>query len=138
MIRIGIDPGLRNTGIAVIEDGKYTELYTMEMYAAIKYVLERKIWNEDVHVTIENPNLRKWLGEKGDESKQGAGYVKAEYAIWVQMFLYEGIPYTDVSPQSVGSDFDNVKVFKAATGWTKQTSKHARDAAKMIFQYKTK
>lgn len=138
MVRIGIDVGLRNTGLAVIQDGVYTEIRTMEQYPAMKHVLSLYIVHGDIHVTIENPHMRKWFGNTGEERKQGAGYVKAEFEIWVQFFIEQNIPFTTVSPQSVGSTFDNVQVFKAATGWEKQTSKHARDAAKMIFQYKTK
>jgi hypothetical protein len=39
-----------------------------------------------------------------------------------------------VPPAAIGSQFDNVKVFEAATGWKGRTSKHARDAAKIVFK----
>ena len=138
MVRIGIDVGLRNTGLAVIQDGVYTEIRKMEQYPAMRHVLFLVLRHNQIHVTIENPHMRNWFGDTGEERKQGAGYVKAEFEIWVQFFLEHDISFTSVSPQSVGSTFDDIQVFKAATGWKKRTSKHARDAAKMIFQYKTK
>jgi hypothetical protein len=41
-----------------------------------------------------------------------------------------------VSPQSIGSQFDNVDIFLVATEYHKKVGKHGRDAAKIIFRFK--
>jgi hypothetical protein len=136
MTIIGIDPGTK-TGIAVIKDGIYTDIKTMSIFEAIFYINDISV-NEQIEVYIENPNLRKYFGNSGREVLQGAGSIKRDYAIWVEFFNKMKIKFYPVSPLSVGSQFDNLTIFKAATGWEKITSTHARDAAKIIFKfYKT-
>lgn len=133
MTIIGIDPGTK-TGIAVIKDGIYTEIKTMSIIEAIFFINDLYVTDE-IEVYIENPNLRKYFGNSGREVLQGAGSIKRDYAIWGDYFTKMKIKFTPVSPQSVGSQFDNITIFKAATGWKKRTSTHARDAAKIIFKF---
>ncbi len=139
MTRIGIDTGV-NTGYSVIKDGKYIDMGTGPILGTMMY-LERYFKDNDIEVFIENPF--KWTGrrtskgtliqEKGKE--QGVGSVKAHYKIWLEWFEIHNIKYHSLTPAQVGSLFDNVKVFKAATKWKKQEQIHARDAARMIFQF---
>lgn len=133
MTIIGIDPGTK-TGIAVIKDGIYTEIKTMSIIEAIFFINDLYVTDE-IEVYIENPNLRKYFGNSGREVLQGAGSIKRDYAIWGDYFTKMKIKFTPVSPQSVGSQFDNITIFKAATGWENRTSTHARDAAKIIFKF---
>ena len=133
MTIIGIDPGTK-TGIAVIKEGCYTEIKTMSIIEAIFFINDLSVTDE-IEVYIENPNLRKYFGNTGREVLQGAGSIKRDYAIWEDYFTKMKINFYPVSPQSVGSQFDNITIFKAETGWKKRTSTHARDAAKIIFKF---
>lgn len=133
---IGIDPGV-NTGLAVIIDGKYVYIKSHSILMSMQYIqgLLELFDPKCVEMIVENPNLRSYFGNTGREKLQGAGSIKRDYSIWVEFSKTNNIKMAGVSPKEVGSSFDNVIIFKNATGWDKQTSKHARDAAKIIYKY---
>lgn len=135
MIHIGIDPGTK-TGIAIMLDGKYEIIKTCTILEAIQTI--GRFCLHDCEIHIENPNLRNTFkdGKEMTAKAQGAGSVKRDYAIWKEFCsMYPRVKMVPVHPKTVGSTFNNEKIFKAATGWQKQTSIHARDAAKMIFKF---
>lgn len=136
---IGIDPGT-NTGVAVwaTEIKKFVEVKTLLIHQALRFVRDYSKYNS-IAIAIEDPNKRAWFGNTGREKLQGAGSVKRDYAIWVKYLDELQLPYVSVAPQSVGSVYDNVKIFKAATGYYPSTSKHGRDAARIVeVAYKVK
>lgn len=134
-INIGIDPGT-NTGIAIVEDGILTMVKTLGITQAMKAISIMRMNRFDtITLHVENPNMRKFFGKTGREKLQGAGSIKRDYAIWEEFAKEEGITLVPVSPASIGSQFDNEAVFKAATGWTARTSKHGRDAVKIVYKY---
>lgn len=135
IIHVGIDPG-KNTGMAVVEDGKYYAIRTCTIVEAmlhIVHVLDGEY--TEIHLHVENPNFRKYFGNTGREKLQGAGSIKRDYSIWQEFADHHRFMLHPVSPASIGSEFDNEAVFKAATGWTAKTSVHARDAAKILFPF---
>lgn len=137
-IFIGIDCGV-NTGVAVVEKGCFTQISTMDILDAhdtvLAYRLKAQEQGEEIHLVIEDPNLRTWYGSSSNEKRQGAGSIKRDFSIWVSFCKKYDISYEGISPKDVGSLFDREGTFKQYTGWIKRTSKHSRDAAKMVFRY---
>lgn len=137
MVYIGIDPGVK-TGLAVIKNGLYFSIKTLPILRAVElvnfYINENG--RDFVKVYIEDPNKRKYFGRTDRERLQGAGSIKRDFKIWMENFdEFSQLQVECLSPKQVGSLFDNVKVFKDATKWTNRTSKHARDAARMIYKH---
>lgn len=138
MIEIGIDPGV-TTGIAIASEGEYVEILSTDILEAMDIILKYKNIGP-VKVTIEDPTLWKdpsYL--KGFKSSvhraQGAGSIKRDFSIWETFFKRHNIYYTTKSPKAVGNMFANKDTFTAATGWTKSTNIHSREAAKLIYQH---
>jgi hypothetical protein len=132
---IGIDPGTK-TGISIVENGVLISVQTcgiIKAMAIIRDIFESGNRNFALHV--ENPNFRKHFGQTGREKLQGAGSIKRDFAIWQEFADSLGIPLHPVAPAAIGSQFDNVAVFQAATGWKGVTSQHARDAVKIVFKF---
>jgi hypothetical protein len=133
---IGIDPGVK-TGFAVwSSEGKFVEISTLNIYTAIKRVLE---YNKDYNVVlvIENPNT--WIGfnkgDKGSTSRlQGAGSIKRDYSVWETFANEESI---QIYPVKLTQNLKKIdaKIFHRYTGWGKQTSVHSRDAAMMVLDF---
>lgn len=133
---IGIDPGVI-TGYASIVDGKYLNIRQGSIITIMRDIttdLSAGIW--DIRLHVENPNMRKYFGDTKRERLQGAGSIKRDYKIWTEFAAEYNIAIFPISPQSVGSNFDNETIFHAATGYPKKCGKHARDAAKIIFKFK--
>jgi len=136
ILYIGIDPGTM-TGLAEIVDGQYRLITQMNIIRAMNHIRithELDIW--DIKLHAENPNMRSYFGNSGREKLQGAGSIKRDYAIWVEFAKEYNIAIFPIAPAQIGSQFDNVSIFEAATGYTKKCGKHARDAAKIIFKFK--
>jgi len=132
---IGIDPGV-NTGIAIVKDGELIEVATCNIIAAMKKIMILRLDEcKIITIHVENPNFRKYFGKSGPEMYQGAGSIKRDYSIWQSFCDEYPMEMVPVPPAAVGSQFDNVKIFEAATGWKGRTSKHARDAAKIVFKF---
>lgn len=142
MTDIGIDPGV-HTGIAIASNGEYVEILTTDILEAMDIILKYKN-NGPVKVTIENPRQYKdpeYLknGKSSAYRAQGAGSIKRDFSIWETFFKRNNIYYITRSPLAVGRLFEKTETFIQATGWTKSTNVHGREAAKLIFQYvKTK
>ncbi len=136
MIYIGIDPGVK-TGFALIDDGKYKNISTYSILEAIGVINHVALTcpSDTIILYVENPNLRIYFGDSSREVLQGAGSIKRDYSIWKEFAKENELQMIDVHPKNVGSIFDNVTVFKSATGWKDRTSQHARDAARMIFKH---
>lgn len=132
---IGIDPGTK-TGIAIVQNGTLIAVETVSIIKAmdtIRHILSVGV--TEIRVHVENPNFRKYFGQSGSEKYQGAGSIKRDFAIWTEFVQSIGIEMVPVPPASIGSQFDNVAVFQAATGWKGRTTKHARDAVKIVYKF---
>lgn len=127
---IGIDPG-KHTGLAIYDRWtKTADLMTLGIYDAILIVVSYDLG--DVEIYIENPNLRKWFGANAAAKKQGAGSIKRDYSIWVEVFTKYGYPFNETNPKHNRTKL-NAKAFGCLTGINTRTSSHARDAYMMIF-----
>lgn len=138
MTEIGIDPGV-TTGIAIASQGEYVEILSTDILEAMDIILKYKTCGP-VKVTIENPKLYKdpdYLkhGRSSAYRAQGAGSIKRDFSIWETFFKRHNIYYTTKSPLAIGKMFEKAETFIQATGWTKSTNIHAREAAKLIYQY---
>jgi hypothetical protein len=131
-IYIGIDPGVM-TGYAEIIDGKYVTITQSDILTCINKVITRQSEGYDICLHVENPNQRTFYKKGAD---QGAGSIKRDYTIWKDAAEKHKIRFFPITPASIGSSFNNITVFHAATGWSKKAGKHARDAAKIIFKFK--
>jgi hypothetical protein len=137
-IKIGIDPGV-NTGIAVMIDGTYSVIMSTDIIHAMELIKSIHQDHTNVDIYIENPNLWRDHNHKHKEQNsskiQGAGSIKRDYSVWTTFFTRYNMSFTPLSPLAIGSQFDKVAYFKAATSWKGTTNQHGRDAAKMIYRY---
>lgn len=138
MTDIGIDPGVK-TGVAVAYGGEYVEILSTDILEAMDIILKYKAAGQ-LRVTIENPRQYKdpnylKYGRSSAHKAQGAGSIKRDFSIWETFFKRHNIYYIAKSPLAVGRMFENAETFILATGWTKSTNVHAREAAKLIYQY---
>ena len=135
MIFIGIDTGT-HTGVAVwdSEEKQFLDIKTMMLHQALQLVITMcHIWKkENVFVLFEDARQRKWFGHEADEKRMGAGYVKRDARIWEDFCTDYGIAFRALPPAK-GATKMKPDYFKALTGWKKQTSEHARDAAMIVF-----
>lgn len=134
---VGIDPGV-STGVAAIVDGEYTHIHTYDIIEAMDWIrIHHGLDTWEILLHVENPSFRRYFGQSGREKLQGAGSIKRDYSIWVTFAEHLRIRIFPIAPAEIGSDFDNVAIFRAATGYAGRTpSKHARDAAKIILKFK--
>lgn len=137
MLYCGIDTGT-HTGFAVWDSElrMFRSLETIPLHRALFRVAELAKDN-DVCVIIEDARQRKWLPQERNVSESrgrlmGAGSVKRDAVIWEEFCKDYGIKYRMQSPQR-GLTKWSKESFKAVTGWTGRTSKHARDAALLVF-----
>lgn len=128
-ILIGIDPG-KNTGLAVIKDGKLVRCETMLIHQALKELegFGPDFVEYDIHVVVED--ARKRSGRP--EAAQGAGSVKRDCVIWEDYLTDLKISFKMVPPRKNGTRFRD-QIFRASYPyWKKRTSEHSRSAANIL------
>ena len=146
-IYVGIDPGV-NTGVAVwhtkeqfLETAKTFNIVEAMHWISLQYA--SGIFHgpppdniqKSVHIVIEDARKRKGDAGLTDEKKQGAGSVKRDSKIWQEFCEYYGIPYTLKAPNvKLNAIAKNREVWERQTGYTKQTSEHARCAAMLVWK----
>lgn len=133
---IGIDAGV-NTGFAVWDkvDKKFAEIAT---YTILQAMARVKVWYDNptlqnkIFVRVEDARKVKY---KTDPVKsQGAGSVKRDCSIWEEFLTGLGMAFEMPRPNKAITKWDAIQ-FKKYTGYTGLTSKHARDAAMLVFNY---
>lgn len=136
MIWIGIDTGT-HTGLAVWDDTKreFLEIETLSIHKALDKVRWYKDfcskYGQDLFVIFEDARQRNWFGERTNAKLQGAGSIKRDCAIWEDFLKDEEVQFRAMPPQK-GCTKLSADYFKKVTGWQKQTSNHARDAAMLV------
>lgn len=128
-ILIGIDPG-KNTGLAVIKDGKLVRCETMLIHEALKELegFGPDYVEYDIRVIVED--ARKRSGKP--EAAQGAGSVKRDCTIWEDFLQDLKISFKMVPPRKNGTRFRD-QIFKSQYPyWRKRTSEHSRSAANLL------
>lgn len=134
MILIGIDVG-KNTGIAVMTDGKLTTVETKSIIGAMEIIRVKlniaTTIGKKVKIYIEDARLRKWV-TGGREKLQGVGSVKRDSAIWEEFCVHYGVDFALVAPKDNNTKLP-ADTFKRLTGWQGRTSQHARDAVMLVW-----
>ena len=135
MIFIGVDTGT-HTGVAVwdSEERQFLDIETMMLHQALQFVITMcQVWKrENVMVLFEDARQKIWFGNSSHARAQGAGSVRRDAAIWEEFCTDYGIAFCALPPAK-GTTKLKPDYFKALTGWKKQTSEHARDAAMIVF-----
>ena len=137
---IGLDPGL-NAGIAIYEDGKLTELLTIEPINLADIFSHYS--GEPLFIVFEDSRLQShvWVPS---QSKGVAANIARKIGMvdaWCYMIerLCENydIAYMRISPKAKGEKL-NAEDFKRITGWTEKSNQHERDAAMVAWQFRAK
>lgn len=131
---IGIDTGV-STGFCVWShfEKRIIQLDTVKIHTAMESV---KFWHEtnpgEVLVRVEDARKATY-GRKQDAYKaQGAGSVMRDARIWEDYLEDLGVDYELVRPDNRVTKWD-ADTFKKATGYSGQTSNHARDSCLMVY-----
>lgn len=123
---IGIDPDLRKSGVARINNNKLIFCESITMWDLFDYIKN----NKDCLYLLEAGHLNKncWhSGGRGASSNVGKG--KA-VGIIIQDFMDAiKIEYRLIKPKGYSNFFKNKDFFKLQTNWDKQTNLDARAAA---------
>ena len=137
---IGLDPGL-NAGIAIYEDGKLTELLTIEPINLADIFSHYS--GEPLFIVFEDSRLQShvWVPS---QSKGVAANIARKIGMvdaWCYMIerLCENydIAYMRISPKAKGEKL-NAEDFKRITGWTGKSNQHERDGAMVAWQFRNK
>ena len=143
MIVVGIDPGV-HTGLAICRDGDLIRCASPAPgYVEAEEIVRAVCASEPgrVLVVFEDARLIGGIGgaqrgSKADRARlQGAGSVKRDCAIWVELLGRLGVPYISVSPREKGAKLDAAQ-FEALTGWTSASNEHSRDAGVLAWRYR--
>lgn len=146
MIYVGIDTGV-NTGFAVWDSKQrfLLQVCSLPIHKAMERV--RSLYDEykagigdKVIVRVEDPRQRTWFGtermsrEMERKKLQGVGSVKRDASIWDDYLKELGVEYEMVAPKRNVTKLTQER-FKALTGWQKQTNKHGRDGAMLVYGF---
>ncbi len=132
-ILIGIDPGV-DTGVAVLWTEKQTFIQIatkniIEAFDIVKYFNESKEYDLGC-VYVEDSRKVRWKTKS--ERAQGAGSVKRDCGIWEIFLSKEFIKSAFPRPNPSLTKWTKERFF-SVTNHNGRTSKHARDAAMLIF-----
>lgn len=140
-IRIGIDPDLEESGIAIIEQqpfGKQTITHLSTMYFFNMLSLINELYMKGEHksflVVVEAAHKIKVSNWHGSANKQIAGRIgknigenHAVAKLIIEYLKINQIPFREYVPGSKKWDAD---LFKKVTGYTKRTNQEERDAVR--------
>jgi hypothetical protein len=144
VIAVGIDPGV-NTGVAIWSAKMFSlqSVETMTIIQAMERVLGawRSAQTQSIElIVIVEDARRRTRFDKADKEeegyregsrREGVGSVKRDSKIWEEFLTHHGIPFEMRMPRGTKMEPD---AFSRLTGWKERTSKHARDAAMVVFQ----
>lgn len=142
----GIDPGVK-TGFALwdreekcfdwIETSTFWGVYFRITVSHVFSPLNTEIVIEVAHHAPTFAHLKAEGQNKHTLSKiaRNVGQVTREAQLLVEGFRQRGFTVIEQKPLGKAKKAaDDVRDFERLTGWTKQTSQHARDAARLCFQ----
>jgi hypothetical protein len=140
---VGIDPGV-DTGVAIWDRvlKNFLLIRTTGAYKAMLMLRTGELLGVPVHQVffrVEDARLRRWIPREATESaergrREGAGSVKRDCSMWQEFLEEHQYPHEFVAPKNNKTKWKEAP-FMAATGWTKRTSEHARDAAMLVFKF---
>ncbi len=129
---IGIDPDIKESGVAVGVDGRIDNLYVMKFWDLIDFLDK----NLEATIVIEAGWLNKTANYHATQNKFTAAKIGANVgANWQigklleEYCLYMERNYLLVRPTRSKTD---AKEFQLYTGWKKRTNSEQRDAAMLI------
>jgi hypothetical protein len=150
-LKIGIDPGI-HLGWCVTITGKYKEIQmkgqlheieTTDFWGGIKRLSELDKYNhhQDYKATvyIENPDLIKPTFPRNVSEvvmrkiSQDVGKNKRDAQLLIEFCKNNNIPVHPVKPSSRTMTKLDAERFKMITGYSGQTSEHARDACMLVW-----
>ena len=86
----------------------------------------------ELFVFIEDPRKAVYKRQDDIHKAQGAGSVKRDATIWEDFLTDKRIPFAMVRPVKEMTKWSDA-YFRKVTGYTGQTSVHARDAAMLVY-----
>lgn len=126
---IGIDPGT-HTGIAIWlpRFNKFEDIKTVGIVEAMD---ELRSTSRDLLLVIEDARTR----SGSEAAKMGAGSIRRDCAIWQEFAAGYGFKvWWKMTPRGINRTSKLSKEeFRRATGWTKRTDQHGRDAAMLVY-----
>jgi hypothetical protein len=147
-LRLGIDPGTDKSGIALMEDGKYVKLSLWSFMELHDYIVNR---DKCLVVTIEDvmaikPTFDRYANK--DKNKkiaemkkiaQNVGMVKGTYCQIIKMLEYYDCQYEATRPLqgTLKAAKHSAATFQRFTGWAESSNEHNRDAAMLLYHYKS-
>ena len=142
--RVGIDPDLTASGVAVMCNGVITELHTMPFFELMDFIQHHKT----AIFSLENVNANKSLYAKHDGKPalvkmriaQNVGMCKAIGTLIQQKLEREKCIYELVTPLkgTAKKAKTDAKLFNKLTGWEGRSNADNRDAAMLLFRYMNK
>ena len=142
IVRCGLDPGLRGTGVALMCDGKLYQLASMKFHDLMNFIKTHK----GVIYSLEDVSANKPLFIKpGTEDRekvllkraQDVGKCKAVGILIAEKLEAVGAKFELVRPlKGMAKKCKTDKqLFNRLTGWEGQSNKDSRDAAMLLFRY---
>lgn len=132
--RIGVDCGVQ-TGVAVYDlpNKVFQAILTLNFHTALRFIRQFETYAVEVCVEWLNPNAALYGRTATASHKIAAniGAVRRETALFVGELETDGYTVRKVSP--VKAKKWTQADLERYTGWTKQTSEHSRDAARIVF-----
>ena len=142
----GLDPGVK-TGFALWdrEEKQFEWVETSTFWGVFFRITESCVLNPaNTHIVIEVAHLapftfrqRRGKAESFatmDRMARNVGQVTREAQLLVEGFRRLGFTVSEQKPLGKAKKADDdVKQFEQLTGWTKKTSQHARDAARLVY-----
>ncbi len=133
-IIIGLDPGA-STGVATFSNGALIALQTCQPHQI------RDAINGADRVVFEDSRLTSFMfttvksRAAALKMARNVGEIDAWCRLITELCAERGIPAHGISPQGKGKKL-NAAQFAAATGWTKDSNQHTRDAAMVAYPYR--
>lgn len=133
---IAIDPDLYKSGFSQydISTRKMDEISSFDMFEIMSRIAGLVFEGKLEKVIIEDANLIKgsWHGHTGREN---VGKNKGVATILINFCQNRKIPFEAIRPNGYSKTFDDVKIFKEVSKWTKVTNKDARASFAMIYRH---
>lgn len=134
---IGIDPDSKLHGVAIYEDGKLTELHSLQLIELYTLIKNLKQFGK-VIVSIEDNNAISaiYAGRFGNKDSQAVKSKKAQHVGMCKQAQIEvervceslGVEIVRQKPSKQWKDTNN-RQFELVTGWKKRSNEDTRSAA---------
>jgi len=140
VLRIGIDPDLQASGIAIMEDGKLTDLTNLSFHQLMTFIEchPQAIYSVEDVEALKPTFQRKKVTQAGMlKIAQNVGQVKAVGRLIVLKLEDLGLVHELIKPLrgQVKKAKTDAKFFNQLTGWDSRSNADNRDAALLLLRY---